>query len=134
MVNRDYFWSGIAFFFALIWLCLASLPIIRRHYYEAFKYIHILSALTVTAFFFVHCSAAIGSWRYLWTTVGIYAGGAGCRFVWMLFTNRAGVPRASFELLHSGAVKLRVKCKRREQWRPGQHYFLHFLTVMPFQS
>ncbi|ESK91553.1 metalloreductase transmembrane [Moniliophthora roreri MCA 2997] len=31
-------------------------------------------------------------------------------------------------------VKLRVKCNPREVWGPGQHYFLHFMTVTPFQS
>ncbi|KAK7041555.1 hypothetical protein VNI00_009142 [Paramarasmius palmivorus] len=131
---RDYYSSGAVLLFILVWLCWASLPLIRRYHYELFKHIHIISAFALTSFFFIHCREASGCWHYLFATMLIYATACGCRLLWILYINRAGIPRASFELLHSGAVKLRVKCYRRQQWRPGQHYFLHFLTVMPFQS
>uniref|UniRef100_A0A0W0F9E4 ferric-chelate reductase (NADPH) n=2 Tax=Moniliophthora roreri TaxID=221103 RepID=A0A0W0F9E4_MONRR len=134
VAHKVYYWSGTALLIILAWLCWASLPFIRRRYYETFKYLHVISALLFTGFFFVHCNKLLGSWNYLWATVVVYALCAGCRFVWMLIINGAGIPRASFELMPAGMVKLRVKCNPREVWGPGQHYFLHFMTVTPFQS
>ncbi|KAK7041554.1 hypothetical protein VNI00_009141 [Paramarasmius palmivorus] len=134
VAHKVYYWTGAALLIILAWLCWASLPFFRHRYYESFKYLHVISALLFTAFFFLHCNKLLGSWDYLWATVIIYALCVVLRFTWMVLINSAGIPRASFELMPAGMVKLRVRCNPREQWKPGQHYFLHFMTVMPFQS
>lgn len=46
--------TGTALLVLLAWLCWASLPVFRKRYYELFKWLHVVSALLFTAFFFVH--------------------------------------------------------------------------------
>lgn len=41
----------------LFWLCFASLTPLRRMAYEFFKWMHILSAILFSAFFYIHCNA-----------------------------------------------------------------------------
>lgn len=69
--HKVYYWSGASSYLArsldpfhavlgtallvlLAWLCCASLTVFRKRYYELFKWLHVLSALLFTAFFFVH--------------------------------------------------------------------------------
>ncbi|KAL0062973.1 hypothetical protein AAF712_010104 [Marasmius tenuissimus] len=134
VAHKVYYWSGAALLIILAWLCWASLPFIRNRYYETFKYLHVLSALLFTALFFVHCNQLLGSWDYLYAAVVIYGASVLCRFGWILYLNSSGMPGATFEMMSAGLVKLRVKANPLEVWRPGQHYFFHFLTVQPFQS
>ncbi|KAK1225937.1 hypothetical protein PQX77_011092 [Marasmius sp. AFHP31] len=134
VADKVYYWSGVALLAILGWLCFASLPILRNRFYEIFKILHIVSALLFIALFFVHCNKLLGSWDYLWATVVIYGASVVCRFGWIIWANGGMVPRARFEVMEDGMVKLRIRCRPTESWRPGQHYFLNFLTVMPFQS
>lgn len=110
------------------------MPVFRKRYYEAFKYLHVASALLFMGFFFIHCNKLLGSWDYLWATVAIYGASVAARFGWLLYVNSSGIPRTTFELLPGGMVKLRVACNPLESWRPGAHYFFHFVMTEPFQS
>ena len=136
MIRIWHYWSGTVtiVFFAL--LNFGSVSFIRRRYYEAFKYFHILFALFFMGFLFYHTSNLSRSFDFLIPTAAIYGVAIVCRFGWMLYTNSSGVPRASFEIKPAGMVKLKVKCNPLERWAPGQHYFFHFGfgSVMPFQS
>ncbi|KAK1220215.1 hypothetical protein PQX77_017035 [Marasmius sp. AFHP31] len=134
VAHKIYYWTGAALLIILAWLCWGSLSFIRNRYYETFKYLHVASALLFTAFFFLHCNKLLGSWDYLYATVVIYGASVVCRFGWMLHTNSSGMPRATFELMPGGMVKLKVAANPLENWKPGQHYFFHFMTVVPFQS
>ncbi|KIY72794.1 hypothetical protein CYLTODRAFT_449535 [Cylindrobasidium torrendii FP15055 ss-10] len=134
IAHKVYYWSGTALLVILVWLCWFSLPVIRNRSYELFKYLHIVSALLFTAFFFIHCNKLLGSWDYLWATVIIYAVSVVARFGYMFLDNARGMPEAAFEILPAGMVKLRVRFDAQLHWKPGQHYFFHFLSVMPFQS
>ena len=117
------------------WLCWLSASSLRRHYYETFKYLHVLCALIFIPFFVLHCNRLLNSWPYIFATCAIYVAAAALRFGWMFWTNaRGGLPRASFEVLPAGMLKLRIVLAPAQRWRPGQHYFFHFLTVSPFQS
>ena len=106
----------------------------RRKHYELFKWLHVVSALMFMGFFFVHCNRLLGSWDYLYATVILYAVSVLARFTYMFINNGAGIPRAHFEVLGGGMVKLKIKTNPLEKWRPGQHYFLNFVTCQPFQS
>ena len=53
----QYYWSGIAALVPLAWLCFASLAPIRRAAYECFKWLHLVSAILFSAFFYIHCNA-----------------------------------------------------------------------------
>ena len=132
--RRVYYWSGTALLVLLAWLCWASLPVFRKRYYEAFKWLHVISAIMFTGFFFIHCNKLLGSWDYLYATVAIWAISVLGRFVYMFINNGAEIPRAHFEVLGAGMVKLKISANPVENWRPGQHYFLNFPTCQPFQS
>ncbi|KAL0570684.1 hypothetical protein V5O48_011272 [Marasmius crinis-equi] len=132
VAHKIYYWSGVALLSVLGWLCFASLPFIRNRFYETFKYLHIASAILFTALFFVHCNKLLGSWDWLWVSIVLWGISVLARFVWMVWTNSGTLPRASFEVMSGEMVKLRVKCSPSERWKPGQHYFLNFLTVMPY--
>ncbi|KAF9266053.1 hypothetical protein L218DRAFT_942341 [Marasmius fiardii PR-910] len=134
VAHKVYYWTGAALLIILAWLCWASLPSIRNRYYETFKYLHVISAILFTVFFFIHCNKLLGSWEYLYATVVIYGASAICRFGWMLYSNTTGMPTATLELMPAGIMKLRIRCNPLETWKPGQHYFIHFATLMPFQS
>jgi len=54
-IRIDY-WSGIAALVPLAWLCWASLTPIRNYSYEFFKWMHIVSAILFSAFFYIHCN------------------------------------------------------------------------------
>jgi len=117
------------------WLCWFSIPWLRHRYYETFKYLHVLCALLFIPFFVLHCNRLLGSWPYIFATCAIYGASVVFRFGWMFWINFSrGVPRATFEVLPAGMIKLRVTLGTKERWSPGQHYFFHFLTVQPFQS
>lgn len=129
-----YYWSGTALLVLLTWLCCASFTFIRRRYYEAFKWLHIISALLFLGFFFVHCNRLLGSWDYLYATTILYGLAVVGRFAYMFIINGASVPRARFEILGGGMVKLIIRMSPYDTWRPGQHYFINFPTCQPFQS
>jgi hypothetical protein len=56
-LRPQYYWSGIAALVPLAWLCFASLAPIRRAAYECFKWLHLVSAILFSAFFYIHCNA-----------------------------------------------------------------------------
>lgn len=126
--------AGTALLVILAWLCWASLPIFRRKYYELFKWLHVISGILFTAFFFIHCNKLLGSWDYLWATTAIFAGSTLARFAWMLYLNASGIPKATYEVLPSRMIKLTIRCNPTESWLPAQHYYLNFVQVQPFQS
>ncbi|KAK7025974.1 hypothetical protein VNI00_015804 [Paramarasmius palmivorus] len=134
VTKKVYYWSGFAMLGFLVILCWLSLSPIRNRYYETFKIIHHLCSLTFLGLFFVHCNSKLDSNDWLWSTVVVYSLSVAFRFAWMLISNSGGTPKASFELMPAGMVKLRIKCNPNEKWGPGQHYFLNFKSVLPLQS
>lgn len=106
----------------------------RRRNYEVFKWLHIVSALLFIPFFFLHCNRLLGSWEYLYATAVLYGLAVIGRFIYLFLLNGAGIPRAECEVVPGGMVKLRIRSNPMDKWRPGQHYFINFLTCEPFQS
>ena len=95
---------------------------------------HIFSAILFIPFFFLHCNRLLGSWEYLYATVILYGLAVVARFVYLFLLNGAGIPRAECEVIPGGMVKLHIKTNPMDKWKPGQHYFINFLTCEPFQS
>lgn len=70
IVALDY-WSGIAALIPLAWLCWASFTPIRNYSYELFKWMHIVSAILFSAFFYIHCNNLLTSWCFFSQTHSI---------------------------------------------------------------
>ncbi|GAA5871475.1 hypothetical protein JCM3774_005609 [Rhodotorula dairenensis] len=131
-----YYWSGIAALVPLAWLCFASLAPIRRAAYECFKWLHLVSAILFSAFFYIHCNALLTSWHYIWATAAVYFTSVLIRFAVMLNRNGRHIARGHVEVLPDNAVRVTARLPRDSghAWSAGQHYFVNFVKARPFES
>ncbi|GAA6041443.1 hypothetical protein JCM8097_005252 [Rhodosporidiobolus ruineniae] len=131
-----YYWSGIAALIPLAWLCWGSFTPIRRRFYELFKLLHIVSAILFSAFFYIHCNALLTSWHYLYATAAIYLSSVAMRFGLMLVRNGRHICTGRVEALADNAVRVTVRLPydSPHRWTAGQHFFVNFVKVLPFES
>jgi predicted ferric reductase len=138
-------WTGIASFFVLVWIFISSLiPIrlvlyqkltdCRRLSYEFFVFQHIVSAIAYLFFIFLHTRDLFTSWIYLWASVALYGGSILIRTLisvwWTLVTTEAEVTT-----LVDDAVSVQIPVPTTKgQWKAGQHVFVRFPAIAPFQS
>lgn len=157
----QYYWSGTAALIPLAWLCWASYTPIRNWSYEFFKYTHIISAILFSAFFYIHCNALLTSWyvssppshqpfvqvvvltssfaphrHYIWATAAIYLTSFVVRFGLMIVRNGRHLARGRVEALADNAIRVTIRLPRDSGhgWTAGQHYFVNFCKVRPFES
>lgn len=102
--------------------------------YEFFVAQHIISAVAYLVFVYLHTRDLFTSWIYLWATVGIYGSGIVIRVLasawWTIKTEKATI-----SMLPDTAVSVRIKAPARKgQWTAGQHAFLRFLALSPYQT
>ncbi|KAI5464024.1 ferric reductase like transmembrane component-domain-containing protein [Mariannaea sp. PMI_226] len=132
--------TGIATLVPLIWLCVASLPFIRRIAYEAFVLLHIPVSMVYVGLLFWHTKNFLMSWSYLWASVGIWVF---CYFMRIFKLNWIRPWRMSFlvgdeaaiTLMAENAIKITIPTQMR--WKPGQYVYLRmpgisFLESHPF--
>ncbi|GAA5982802.1 hypothetical protein JCM10908_006795 [Rhodotorula pacifica] len=131
-----YYWSGIAALVPLAWLCFASFGPIRRAAYEFFKWMHLVSAILFSAFFYIHCNALLTSWHYIWATAAVYFTSVLIRFAVMLNRNGRHIARGHIEVLPDNAVRVTARLPHGagHAWSAGQHYFVNFVKARPFES
>ncbi|GJN94183.1 hypothetical protein Rhopal_007257-T1 [Rhodotorula paludigena] len=135
-IGKVYYWSGTAALIPLAWLCWASYTPIRNWSYEFFKYTHIISAILFSAFFYIHCNALLTSWHYIWATAAIYLTSFVVRFGLMIVRNGRHLARGRVEALADNAIRVTIRLPRDSGhgWTAGQHYFVNFCKVRPFES
>jgi hypothetical protein len=63
--------SGIACFVPLCWLCVLSLPVLRRHLYELFSILHAPVGYIYIGLLFWHTKNFLMSWDYLFASIAI---------------------------------------------------------------
>ncbi|GAA5884065.1 hypothetical protein JCM6882_002121 [Rhodosporidiobolus microsporus] len=131
-----YYWSGIAALIPLAWLCWGSFTPLRNRFYEIFKLLHIVSAILFSAFFYIHCNALLTSWHYIWATAAVYFTSVVMRFGLMFVRNGRHVASGRVETLADNAVRvtIRLPYKSPHRWSAGQHYFVNFFKILPFES
>jgi predicted ferric reductase len=106
----------------------------RRLSYEFFLFQHIVSAIAYLVFLFLHTRNLFASWFYLWATVAIYAGAIAARTLYTIWW-KFGTTQATVSTLVDNAVRVSIGVTTAKgQWRPGQHVFIRFLALAPFQS
>jgi predicted ferric reductase len=129
--------SGIACFVPLAWLCVASLPALRRKAYELFVALHVPVGLVYVGMLFWHTKNFLMSWGYLWATVAILVA---CQVLRLRKLNwlRPGRPaflagdEASITLMSENCIKVTVPTQMR--WKPGQYVYLRMPGISPLEN
>ena len=129
--------TGIACLVPLGWLCIASLPIIRRWAYEVFVIMHVPVGLLYVGVLFWHTKNYLASWNYLYATVAIFVA---CQFVRLFSLNWSRPWRMSFlvgdeaaiTLLTENAIKITIPTQMR--WKPGQYVYLRMPGISLFEN
>jgi predicted ferric reductase len=129
--------TGIACLVPLVWLCVASLPFIRRIAYEMFIILHVPVAMAYVGLLFWHSKNYLMSWGYLYATVIIWAV---CYFLRFFKLNWTRPGRLSFmvgdeaavTLMAENAIKITVPTQMR--WKPGQYIYLRMPGISLFEN
>ncbi|KAI9721255.1 MAG: hypothetical protein M1812_002416 [Candelaria pacifica] len=129
--------TGIASLVPLIWLCVASLPIIRRKMYELFVALHVPVAIVFLGMLFWHCHNYLTSWNYLFATLAIWVLSYVVRLFYLNWTNPWRMSwligeEAAVTLLPENAVKVTIPTQMK--WRPGQYVYLRMPGISLFEN
>jgi len=132
--------TGIACLVPLGWLCIASLPFIRRIAYEVFVTLHVPVGILYVALLFWHTKNYLATWDYLFATIAIWAV---CYIYRLSKLNWTKPWRSSFlvgdeaaiTLMSENAIKITIPTQMK--WKPGQFVYLRmpgisFLDNHPF--
>ncbi|KAL6854250.1 ferric reductase like transmembrane component domain-containing protein [Trichoderma novae-zelandiae] len=129
--------TGIACIVPLIWLCVASLPWIRRVAYEVFVIFHVPVGILYVGMLFWHTKNQLLTWDYLYVTVAIWAA---CNLMRVFKLNWAWPGRLSFmvgdeaaiTLMAENAIKVTIPTQMR--WKPGQYVYLRIPGISLFDN
>lgn len=77
----------------------------------------------------------LGSWDWIWATAIIYLTSIFMRFGLMLIRNGHSIPLGHIERLADNAVRVIVRnpAGGAFRWQAGQHVFVNFIRVRPFE-
>jgi len=130
--------TGIACLVPLAWLCVASLPFIRRVAYELFVLLHVPVGIVYVGILFWHTKNYLMSWSYLYATVAIWA----IAYVWRLWKLNWTKPwrrfsflvgdEAAITLMAENAIKITIPTQMR--WKPGQYVYLRMPGISVFEN
>ncbi|KAK4102689.1 hypothetical protein N658DRAFT_422989 [Parathielavia hyrcaniae] len=129
--------SGIACLVPLGWLCVGSLPILRRKAYEVFTLLHAPVGYIYVALLFWHTKNFLMSWGYLFATVGILVL---CNIVRLFKLNWSKPWRmawfvgdeAAINIMTENAIKITIPTQMR--WKPGQYVYLRMPGIAVFDN
>lgn len=129
--------TGIACLVPLVWLCIASLPFIRRVAYEIFVLLHVPVGAVYLGLLFWHTKNYLASWSYLWATVAIWVFCYILRFFNLNWTKpwRASFlvgDEAAITLMTENAIKVTIPTQIR--WKPGQYIYLRMPGISIFEN
>ncbi|KAM7205601.1 Ferric reductase like transmembrane component domain containing protein [Rhypophila sp. PSN 637] len=130
--------SGIACLAPLVWLCVGSLPIIRRKAYEYFVLMHVPVGFVYIGMLFWHTKNFLLSWDYLYASVAVLVA---CN-IWRLFNLNWLKPwrrmswmigdEAAINIMTENAIKITVPTQMR--WKPGQYVYLRMPGISVFEN
>ncbi|RYP02884.1 hypothetical protein DL764_005540 [Monosporascus ibericus] len=129
--------TGVACLVPLVWLCVASLPVIRRIAYEVFVILHVPVGVVYVGLLFWHTKNYLASWNYLYTTVAIWIF---CYMMRLSKLNWAKPWRLSFmvgdeaaiTLMSENAIKITIPTQMK--WKPGQYVYLRIPGISFFDN
>jgi predicted ferric reductase len=127
-------YSGVPPLALLFGLCVLSLPLIRKRFYESFYVAHILMAIPFFGLLFWHSDNTLDSWSYLWATLAIWLAAWLTRLFWFmrgtsirsrLFSSSPAV----IKMMPSNLLRLEVERPKGFNFMPGQHAYLRFPSL-----
>ena len=129
--------TGIAALAPLAFLCLHSLPFLRRWMYELFITLHTPVAIVFIGMMIWHCQNFLTSWQYLFATIGIWGVSLLYRLFFLNWTNFRRLSffcgeECSIVMLPENAIKVTVPTQMR--WRPGQFVYLRIPGISIFEN
>ncbi|WFD24580.1 hypothetical protein MEQU1_003283 [Malassezia equina] len=140
------YWSGTVAIFFMLWLCLSSFGVFRKMSYEFFVVQHIISAALFLGFSFVHFKNLLDSHIWLWATLGVWLFSIVARSLSVLMSSNFFCgPRATVRVLtqvgkaenldqERPAEFLRLSFITPLRWHAGQHVYVRFPGVYPWQA
>lgn len=119
--------SGIASFVPLCWLCVASLPVLRRHLYEFFALIHAPVGYIYIGILFWHTKNFLMSWSYLYSSIAILVVCNIWRFGKLNWTKPWRYAflvgdEAAIQIMTENTIKITIPTQMK--WAPGQYVYL----------
>ncbi|KAI1343368.1 ferric reductase like transmembrane component [Xylariaceae sp. FL0016] len=130
--------TGIACLVPLVWLCVASLPFVRRIAYEVFVTLHVPAGIVYLGVLFWHTKNFLASWDYLYATVAIWVICYIMRLFklnwikpWRRFSFMTG-DEAAITLMTENAIKITIPTQMR--WKPGQYVYLRMPGISFFDN
>jgi predicted ferric reductase len=129
--------SGIACIVPLCWLCVGSLPIIRRTAYEIFSLLHAPVGYIYIAVLFWHTKNFLMSWGYLIASAAIIVV---CNILRLFKLNWARPWRmawlvgdeAAINIMTENAIKITIPTQMR--WKPGQYVYLRMPGISVLEN
>ena len=129
--------TGIACLVPLCWLCVASLPIVRRMAYEVFVMLHVPVGYVYVGLLFWHTKNYLMSWSYLYATIAIVVF---CYIVRLFKLNWAKPGRMAFMVGDEAAINImtenciKVTIPTQMRWSPGQYVYLRLPGISLFEN
>jgi len=129
--------SGIACIVPLLWLCVGSLPIIRRKAYEIFIKLHVPVGYIYVGVLFWHTKNFLMSWGYLGASVAVLVV---CN-IWRFFNLNWTKPwrmafgigdEAAINIMTENTIKITIPTQMR--WKPGQYVYLRMPGISLFEN
>lgn len=126
-VNGYIYGTGLCALVPLAWLCVLSLPIIRKVAYELFLVLHVPVAFIYVGMLFWHCQNFLNSWAFLYATCAIWL----LCYILRIFKLNWTKPwrmswligdEAAITLMSENAIKVTIPTQMK--WRPGQFVYL----------
>ncbi|KAK5129055.1 hypothetical protein LTR85_000388 [Meristemomyces frigidus] len=129
--------TGVAALVPTIFLCVHSLPFLRRMSYEIFVTAHVPVSILLLAMLFWHCHNYLTSWSYLFATMAIWLASYAVRLFFLNWTNPWRMSwligeEAAVTLLPENAIKITVPTQLR--WKPGQYIYIRMPGVSVFEN
>ncbi|GAB7361881.1 hypothetical protein MBLNU230_g1919t2 [Neophaeotheca triangularis] len=129
--------TGVAALVPLIFLCVHSLPPLRRRFYELFVAVHVPVSIVLLGMLFWHCNNYISSWHYLYSTVAIWLASYAVRLIYLNWTNPFRMSwligeEAGVTIMPEDAIKVTIPTQVK--WRPGQYVYLRMPGISIFEN
>lgn len=129
--------TGIACLVPLVWLCVASLPFIRRVAFEAFVVLHVPVGAIYVGVLFWHTKNYLASWDYLYASVAVWVACYLVRFFNLNWTKPWRLAfmvgdEAAITLMTENAIKVTIPTQMR--WKPGQYVYLRMPGIAFFDN
>ncbi|KAF2130942.1 hypothetical protein P153DRAFT_430222 [Dothidotthia symphoricarpi CBS 119687] len=135
--NRARELSGTALYGVVFGLTVASLPGVRRRFYEAFKYCHVFLGVAYVSVFFWHAHGNLCP-GYIYATLAILVVSNLIRLFQRhrnlrSFATLAGFP-TTVKHLPGLTTRVAIQVPRSFTWKPGQHVFLRIPRLALLQN